>query len=58
MSRPPGRTSAPDASISALPRGEPPSWLILLSVIPTSHSPEPPAVTTVPPDDQIAPGAR
>src|SRR6266702_4490313 len=50
MSRPPDRTSAPAASSSLRPRGDPPIWLILPSRTPRSHSAEPPpAVTTVPP---------
>ena len=34
MSIPPGRTSAPDASICVRPRSGPPIWLILPSLIP------------------------
>ena len=49
MSTPPGRTSAPAASISRRPRRAPPIWRIVPPLMPTSHSAEPPAVTTVPP---------
>src|SRR5215469_11895613 len=49
MSIPPGSTSAPDASRYLRPRGAPPIWLITPPLMPTSHSAELPAVTTVPP---------
>src|SRR5215469_12870657 len=49
MSIPPGSTSAPDASRYLRPRGAPPIWLITPPLMPTSHSAELPAATTVPP---------
>src|SRR5215469_15321986 len=49
MSTPPGRTRAPEASSTLRPRGLPPIWTTLPSSTPRSHSPELPAVTTVPP---------